>query len=94
MLAALDRHLPEGFHWTQPEGGMFLWLEGPPGLDTEEVYWRAVEKQVAFVPGKFFYAEPGTGNATMRLNYTMSNEATIDRAVATLAAVLRESKVG
>ena len=93
MLAALDRHLPEGFHWTQPEGGMFLWLEGPAGLDTEEVYWRAVEKQVAFVPGKFFYAEPGIGNATMRLNYTMSNEATIDRAVETLATVLRESKV-
>ena len=72
---------------------MFLWLEGPAGLDTEEVYWRAVEKQVAFVPGKFFYAEPGIGNATMRLNYTMSNEATIDRAVETLATVLRESKV-
>ncbi len=88
MLAALDRHLPDGFQWTQPDGGMFLWLEGPAGLDTEQIYWQAVEQNVAFVPGKFFFAEPDTGNATMRLNYTMSNEATIDRAVQTLSGVL------
>ena len=91
MLAALDRYMPASFQWSQPEGGMFLWLEGPEGLDTEEVYWRAIERQTAFVPGKFFYAEPGVGNATMRLNYTMSNEETIDWAVRTLAAVIAES---
>lgn len=90
MLAALDRYMPASFQWTQPEGGMFLWLEGPEGLDTEEIYWRAIERQTAFVPGKFFYAEPGAGNATMRLNYTMANEETIDRAVRTLAAVISE----
>lgn len=88
MLEALDRHLPEGFQWTQPDGGMFLWLEGPTALDTEAAYWRAVEQSVAFVPGKFFFAEPNTGRNTMRLNFTMSDEATIDRAVATLARVL------
>lgn len=93
MLAALDRYMPASFQWSQPEGGMFLWLEGPDGLDTEEVYWRAIERQTAFVPGKFFYAEPGVGNATMRLNYTMANEATIDWAVRTLAEVIAESAV-
>ena len=90
MLAALDRYMPASFQWTQPEGGMFLWLEGPEGLDTEEIYWRAIERQTAFVPGKFFYAEPGAGNATMRLNYTMADEETIDRAVRTLADVISE----
>ncbi len=88
MLAALDRYMPSSFQWTQPEGGMFLWLEGPAGLDTEEAYWRAVEKQVAFVPGKFFFAEAGAGNATMRLNYTMASEEKIDWAVRTLAEVI------
>ncbi len=90
MLAALDRYMPATFQWTQPEGGMFLWLEGPDGLDTEEAYWRAVEKQVAFVPGKFFFAEAGTGNATMRLNYTMASEEKIDWAVRTLAEVIAQ----
>lgn len=89
MLAALDRYLPDEFRWTQPDGGMFLWLEGPDTLDTEAAYWRAIEQNVAFVPGKFFFAEPNTGSNTMRLNFTMSDEATIDRAVATLAQVLR-----
>jgi 2-aminoadipate transaminase len=88
MLAALDRYMPATFQWTQPEGGMFLWLEGPEGLDTEQVYWRAVERQMAFVPGKFFFAEPGAGNSTMRLNYTMANEEKIDWAVRTLAEVI------
>ena len=91
MLAALDRYMPTGFRWTEPEGGMFLWMEGPEGLDTEEIYWRAVEKQMAFVPGKFFFAEPGMGNATMRLNYTMANEQSIDWAVRTLAEVINNS---
>jgi len=88
MLAALDRHLPAGFHWTEPDGGMFLWLEGPAGVDTEAIYWRAVEQNVAFVPGKFFFATPDAGTTTMRLNYTMSDEATIDSAVQTLGTVL------
>ena len=91
MLAALDRYMPSSFQWSQPEGGMFLWLEGPEGLDTEEIYWRAIERQTAFVPGKFFYAEPGVGNATMRLNYTMANEERIDWAVRTLAEVIAQA---
>lgn len=90
MLAALDRYMPATFQWTQPEGGMFLWLEGPAGLDTEQIYWHAIERQTAFVPGKFFFAEPGVGNATMRLNYTMANEEKIDWAVRTLAEVIAE----
>ena len=91
MLAALDRHLPDGFRWTQPDGGMFLWLEGPDELDSEKAYWQAIEENVAFVPGKFFFAEANTGNNTMRLNFTMSDEVTIERAVATLSGVLAQS---
>jgi 2-aminoadipate transaminase len=90
MLQALDRYLPQGFHWTQPEGGMFIWVEGPPGLDAERVYWRAIERKTAFVPGKFFFAQPGDGLATMRLNFTMADEPTIDRAIQVIAEVVEE----
>jgi 2-aminoadipate transaminase len=88
MLQALDRDLPEGWNWSHPEGGMFIWLEGPPETDAETIYWRAIERKTAFVPGKFFYARPGDGLATMRLNFTMVDEATIDRAVGVLAEVI------
>ena len=89
MLSALDRYLPDGCEWTQPEGGMFIWVEGPPQLDMEQLYYRAVERQVAFVPGKFFYTEPGAGASTMRLNFTMIDEETIDSAVAVLGDVIQ-----
>jgi 2-aminoadipate transaminase len=90
MLQALDRHLPDGFTWTQPEGGMFIWVQGPPGFDAEAVYWRAVERKTAFVPGKFFYAQPGDGLPTMRLNFTMADAATIDWAVGVIGETIRD----
>ena len=90
MLEAFSQYFPETFSWSKPEGGMFIWAEGPKGLDMEAIYWKAVEKNVAFVPGKFFYTSPGEGLETMRLNYTMTDEATIDRSMAVLADVITE----
>jgi 2-aminoadipate transaminase len=89
MLRALDAYFPAGYRWSRPDGGMFIWVEGPPGLDMEQVYWQAVENKVAFVPGKYFFTQPGDGVETMRLNYTMADEANLDRAVERLAGVLR-----
>jgi 2-aminoadipate transaminase len=89
LLAALERHLPTDFSWSRPDGGMFVWGEGPEGMDMEAVYWRAVEHKTAFVPGKFFYTEPGEGLATLRLNFTMAAPEQIDRAVGILAGAIR-----
>jgi 2-aminoadipate transaminase len=69
---------------------MFLWAEGPEGLDAAEFYERCIACNVAFVPGKYFYTEPGAGLATMRLNYTMIDEPAIDAAVRTVAEVYTE----
>ena len=91
MLDSLDDTLPVGFTHSRPEGGMFVWVEGPQGLETEAIYPRAVERKVAFVPGRFFFAEPGDGLATMRLNFTMNDAETIRKGVTVLADVLRES---
>jgi 2-aminoadipate transaminase len=49
-----------------------------------------VEKKVAYVPGKYFYTDPAEGIETMRLNFTMTDEETIDRAVSTLAEVIKQ----
>ena len=90
MLNALERYFPEEFRWSKPEGGMFIWTEGPKGMDMTRVYWTAVEKKVAFVPGTFFFSAAGEGIETARLNFTMADETTIDAAVAVLADVFRE----
>jgi len=90
MLAAMDRYLPAGFDWSHPEGGMFLWAEGPEGLDAAEFNERCIACHVAFVPGKYFFTEPGAGLATMRFNYTMIDEPAIDAAVRTVAEVFEQ----
>ena len=87
MLNALGTYFPVDFHWSRPEGGMFLWIEGP--LDSEALYRKAIAHNVAFVPGRYFFTSPGEGLGTMRLNYTMADPATIDKAVATLAEVIK-----
>ncbi len=90
MLAAMEQHIPGDYTWTKPDGGMFIWVEGPAGLDAEALYWKAVERKVAFVPGKYFYIDPADGLPTMRLNFTRPNEATIEEAIAALGRVMRE----
>ena len=89
MLAAMEQHFPSDYAWTKPDGGMFIWVEGPAGIDAEALYWKAVEQKVAFVPGKYFYIDPAEGLPTMRLNFTRSDEETIERAIAILGPVIR-----
>jgi 2-aminoadipate transaminase len=91
MFDALEAFMPEGVTWTRPEGGMFLWVQGPKGLDIDRVYEEGLRRNVAFVPGKYFYANNGQGLETMRLNFTMFDEGTINRAVETLSEVLAEN---
>jgi 2-aminoadipate transaminase len=68
---------------------MFLWVEGPPGFDMEAMYWKAVKRNVAFVPGKYFYTSDKEGIETMRLNYTMTDEKTINDSIKILSEVIR-----
>jgi len=91
MLFALEKYFPDNFKWSRPEGGMFLWAEGPQHFDMENVYWQSVKKNVAFVPGKYFYASPGEGVETMRLNYTMTDEKTIEKAIKTLSEIIKQT---
>ncbi|MCY4537318.1 MAG: PLP-dependent aminotransferase family protein [Chloroflexi bacterium] len=92
MLAAMDQFMPKDYRWTKPEGGMFIWIDGPDGLDAEEIYWKAVDQKVAFVPGKYFFIDQDAGLGTMRLNFTMSDESTIGRAIEILARVIGEHR--
>ncbi len=94
MLDALSRHLPQNFKVSPSEGGMFLWVTGPKGLDGLALYRKAIENGVAFVPGQFFYTDPDQGGETMRLNYTMADVPTLERAVEKLGQAIRQSAVG
>ncbi|MGE5390362.1 MAG: PLP-dependent aminotransferase family protein [Deltaproteobacteria bacterium] len=88
MLEALAREFPPEVSWSLPEGGMFLWLQLPEGLDTELLLTEAVAQKVAFVPGKPFFVGGG-GENTMRLNYSNSSPGLINEAIRRLARLIR-----
>lgn len=89
MLAAMAREMPEGVEWNTPAGGMFLWVRLPEGMDAVELLPKAVDRNVAFVPGRAFYA--GQADArTLRLSFVTSSAAQIDIGIAALAAAIRD----
>ena len=90
MQEMIDAHMPPEIRWSRPEGGMFFWGELPEGTDSKEVMAKAVaEKKVAFIPGESFFAD-GTGQNTMRLNFSNASLEDIEEGIVALAEVLRE----
>jgi 2-aminoadipate transaminase len=89
MLAALRARMPPGVRWTEPAGGMFVWLTLPPQIDTLRLLDRALAAGVAFVPGAPFYAD-NARHDTLRLSFVTVPAETIDRGVALLAGLIEE----
>ncbi len=90
LLAALERSLPDGARWTRPRGGFFSWLTLPAGGDSVDLARRAGERRVGLVPGTLFFPD-GRGVDTVRLSFSMVDEALIDEGVERLGSVLREA---
>ncbi len=88
-LTALDRHMPPGVTWSKPQGGMFVWVTLPQGMDGKALLAEALtHERVAFVPGAPFFAEVPAAN-TIRLSYSLPTEAEIDDGVQRLANLIR-----
>ena len=90
MLGALERWMPDGAHWTQPQGGFFSWLTLPDGADSVDVARLAAERGVGIVPGTLFFPD-GRGADTVRLSFSMVAEPQIDDGIERLAALLATS---
>ncbi|WP_454711071.1 aminotransferase-like domain-containing protein [Cupriavidus nantongensis] len=90
MLDALKRHMPEGVSWNTPEGGMFIWMELPEGLDSMAILEEAVKRNVAYVPGAPFYANNPKRNA-LRLAFVTVPAERIEQGVAILGELFREA---
>jgi DNA-binding transcriptional MocR family regulator len=92
MLAALAKHMPAGVEWTRPEGGMFVWITLPKGMDGAALLAKSLQSQkVAFVPGSAFFAD-GSGRNTIRLSFSRADEPTIAEGIKRLGAVLRAAQ--
>jgi 2-aminoadipate transaminase len=95
MLDALQQFMPRipGLSWIVPQGGMFLWITLPEGMDTDEMFKDAIEHNVAYVVGSAFHPAGG-GHNTMRLNFSYSNDGEIQEGIRRLAGLVRSRQRG
>ena len=87
MLAAMEKYFPSYVKYTTPEGGMFVWVTLPEGVNALDKFSEAMEKKVAFVPGNPFYTDRESVN-TLRLNYTNATPEIIEEGIKRLAEIL------
>ena len=95
MLAALEQFMPRvpGLSWVVPQGGMFLWITLPDGMDADEMFKEAIERNVAYVVGSAFHPAGG-GHNTMRLNFSYPSEEEIQEGIKRLAGLVRSRHRG
>ncbi|MGE5620038.1 MAG: PLP-dependent aminotransferase family protein [Sphingomonadaceae bacterium] len=86
MLRALARELPPGSGWSRPQGGLFLWVNLPDGVDTGTMLAEAVREKVAYVPG-FAFDPHGRPTSSLRLNFSCAAPAQIEEGVRRLGRV-------
>ncbi len=88
MQREIKKTFPSSVRYTQPEGGMFLWLTLPDGISSHDVFEAAIKEEVAVLPGTPFYIDEG-GNSTLRINFSNAPDTLICEGIARLARVIR-----
>lgn len=90
MLQALEEFFPPEVTWTHPQGGLFLWVTLPEGMDSQSLFQSALAEKVAFVPGDSFYAGNGSESCRhLRLNFSHPNPERIREGIRRLAVAVK-----
>jgi len=89
MIGAIKDFFPPDVQYTNPAGGMFLWVTLPEGMSSMALFEAAIKKKVAFVPGTPFYVDRKDSN-TLRLNFSCSDEPTIVEGIKRLGDSIKE----
>ncbi len=87
MIGCFKKYMPAGVSWTEPQGGLFLFVTLPSQLDADDIFKKAIEKNVAFVAGSSFFCN-NSGHNTMRINFSFSNKEEIEEGVRRLSQVI------
>jgi DNA-binding transcriptional MocR family regulator len=96
MQAALQTHFADLAHWNLPQGGLFFWLKLHQPLDTRTLLDAALARDVAFMPGEPFFADPDANPGYLRLNFSHVAPGRLNEGMSRLAEVIRnaQSRVG
>lgn len=89
MVECFKKYMPSEVRWTEPQGGLFLFVTLPSDIDADIIFKKAIEKNVAFVAGSTFFCN-NSGHNTMRINFSYSNNSDIETGVKRLSLVIKE----
>ena len=90
MLKCMDEYFPENVSYTRPDGGIFLWVTLPEGIDTQDIFKECIDKGVAFVPGSTCMVDIEAKCNCLRLNYSTMADDKIEEGIKILADVLKK----
>jgi len=93
MIKCFRKYFPKEATWTEPEGGLFLFVTLPAAVNTDNILEKAIKKNVAFVAGSTFFCND-SGRNTMRINFSFSGLELIEEGVKRLAMVIDEELTG
>lgn len=89
MVEMIKEYIPNDVKYTEPDGGMFLWMELPGDIDVMKLFNIASKNNVAFVPGAPFYInDEENPNLTFRLNFTNSELEDIRKGIYSLGEAI------
>lgn len=89
MLSCMEKHFPAGVSWTHPQGGFFIWVTLPEGMNARQILLKAIERRVAFVDGAGFFVN-GSGKNTARFAFSEASPDKITRGIAVLGELMHE----
>jgi 2-aminoadipate transaminase len=89
MLSCMENHFPDGITWTYPQGGFFIWVTLPEGMNARELLFKAIERKVAYVDGAGFYVN-GKGKNTARFAFSEASPEKILRGITILGELMHE----
>jgi GntR family transcriptional regulator/MocR family aminotransferase len=89
MLSAIQRFLPTEVQLDTPQGGLFLWLQLPENLSSEQLLPLALEEGVVFAPGNEFFPDKSGGQNWLRLNFVAQAPDQIDEGIKRLGKAVR-----
>jgi len=89
MLEAIETHFPRQAEWSEPKGGLFVWVKLPLDADTSKMLKEAVQSGVAYIPGSEFFVDPSIKNY-LRLNYSFPSEDDIVEGITILGRLLKK----
>lgn len=90
-LASMEKHLKDVCEWDVPTGGLFVWIKVHGVTDVYEMLLnRGLKKNITFVPGNAFMADPTAACQYIRASFSKTPLKQIDKAMQILGELIRE----